>query len=55
MQARNQKFFKAEEVSWNYGTSINISSKAHENKAPHGKILEFFHLDTTKTAFEWNI
>ena len=37
-QARNQKFFKAGEVSWNQGTSINISSKIHERKALLRKI-----------------
>ena len=26
IQARNQNFFRAGEVSWNYGTSINIFS-----------------------------
>ena len=42
MQARNQKLFRAREVSWNLGTSKNISSKRQEKKAPQGKILEFF-------------
>ena len=51
MQTRNQKFFKAEEVSWNQGTSINISSKTHERKTLLGKILEFFLQDTVKTTF----
>ena len=33
-------FFKAEEVFWNRGYSINILSAAHIRKAPQGKILE---------------
>ena len=51
LQARNQIFFRAGEVSWNSGTSINISSKTQEKKAPQRKILNFFLLDTLKTAF----
>ena len=44
MQARNQKFFKTGVVSWNYSTSINISSKTHEENVPQGKIFGFFSL-----------
>ena len=51
MQARNQKFFKAGKVSWNQGTSINISSKTHEHKASQAKFSEFFLLDTVKITF----
>ena len=51
MRTRNQKFFKAGEVSWNQGTSINILSKAHERKALLGKILEFLLQDAVKTTF----
>ena len=51
IQARNQKFFKAEEVLWNQGTSITISSKTHERKALLGNLVEFFLQDTDKTTF----
>ena len=30
---------------------MNFSSKTQENKAPQGKILELFRLDTLKTTF----
>ena len=40
IQVRNQKFFKAGEISQNLGTSKNILSKKQEKKATHGKILE---------------
>ena len=52
IQARNQKFFKAEEVLWNQGTSITISSKTHERKALLGNLVEFFLQDTVKTTFQ---
>ena len=42
IQARNQKFLKTEEVSWNKVTSINIFSTTHEREAPHGQISEIF-------------
>ena len=42
---RNQKFFRAEEVSWNQGTLISISLK-NKKKGPAGKNWEFFLLDT---------
>ena len=32
-QGRNQKFFRAGEVTWNKDTAINISSTAHEKRA----------------------
>ena len=51
IQARNQKFFKAEEVLWNQGTSITISSKTHERKDLLGNLVEFFLQDTVKTTF----
>ena len=50
-QARNQKFFRAGEVSSNLDISINISPKTQEKKASQGKILEFFLLETLKTTF----
>ena len=43
MHVRNQEFFKAWEVSWNQGTSINISSKTHEKRPCWEK-------DTVKTT-----
>ena len=49
-QVGNQKFFRAGEVSWNWGTSINILSKSQE-KGPAGKNLGVFLLDTLKTTF----
>ena len=51
MQVRNQELFKAGEVLWNQGTSINISSKTHERKVLLGKILEYFLQDTVKISF----
>ena len=50
-QARNQKFLKAGEVSWNLNTSINNSSKTRGKKAPWGNILEISVSDTLKTTF----
>ena len=52
VQMHNQKLFKASQVSWNQDTPINILSKTHERKVTLGKILEFFLLDTVKTAFQ---
>ena len=51
-QARNQEFFRAEEFSRNQSTSINISSAAHERKAPQGKKYGFFLLENLKTTFK---
>ena len=51
-QARNQEFFRAGEFSRNQGTSINISSTTHERKAPQGKNMSFFLLETLKTTFK---
>ena len=50
-QARNQKFFRAGEMSWNQGTSISILLKGQEKKTPLGKIWEFFLRDTGKNTF----
>ena len=44
----NQEYFRAEEVFWNKGNTITISSTTHAKKIPYGKILEFFFLDTLK-------
>ena len=51
IQVRNQEFFRAAEVSWNKGISINISSTTHKMKVSQGKILEFSLLDALKSAF----
>ena len=45
----NWEFFREGEVFWNKGTSVSISSTAHERKAQYGKIFEFLLLDTLKT------
>ena len=52
VQASNQEFLRAGEFSRNEGTSINSLSTTHQRRAPQGKILEFFHLDALKTAFQ---
>ena len=44
-------YFRAGQVSWNKGTSIQVSSTAHERQVPRGKISEFVLLDTLKTVF----
>ena len=51
-QARNQEYFRAGEFSRNQGTSINISSTTHERKAPQGKNMGFFLLETLKTTIK---
>ena len=51
-QARNQEFFRAGEFSRNQGTWINISSTTHERKAPQGKNIGFFLLETLKITFK---
>ena len=43
MQGRNQKLFKAGEVSCNLGTSINILAKTHETKGPAAKNFGVFY------------
>ena len=43
MQAHNQTFLMAWEISWNQGTLISISSKTHfVKKGPRGKYLGVF-------------
>ena len=49
-QASSQKFLTAGDVLWNWGTSINNSSKTREKKTPQGNILEFPVPDTLKTT-----
>ena len=52
MQALRKRFFRAGEVSWNKGISINISLKTDkERKASWGNILGFFLLDAPKITF----
>ena len=50
-QECNEEFFRVDEISWNKDTSMNISSRTNEIKAPQGKFLEFFLLNTLKTTF----
>ena len=50
-QARNQKFFRAGEIFWNEGTSINVSCVTHKRKALQRKILVFFPQDSLKITF----
>ena len=45
-QARNQKFFKADEFSW---ISVNVSCTT-QKKGPTGKNLGFFLLETLKNS-----
>ena len=52
VRARNQKFFRTGEFSWNKGTSINISSTTRKIEAPHGKLSDFLLLDIPNVAFE---
>ena len=48
-QARNQKFFRAGEISWNQGTLINLLLKKKQGKkALQGKTWELLFLDTLK-------
>ena len=46
-----EEFFSAWEISWNKGTSINISSTAHMKKSLQGRFRIFF-LDFLKTVHE---
>ena len=48
MQAHNQKFFKAGEVSWH--VDKHVVKKHTKKKAPQVKIFEFFS-PIVKTAF----
>ena len=47
----NQKLFRAEEVSWNLGTSINISRKTQEKRSHKEIFWSFFIEDTHKLIF----
>ena len=52
MQALRKRFFRAGEVSWNKGTSINISLKTDKKrKSSWGNISGFFLLDAPKITF----
>ena len=42
IQARSQEFFRAGEIYWNEGTSINNSSTTHQRKVPAGKNFGVF-------------
>ena len=50
LQARNQEFFGAEKVSWNRGTSINVSCTTHKRNVSQGTISAFFLQDALKIA-----
>ena len=52
IQARNQEFFWAKEISWNRGTSINTSFATCKRRAPQGVIFVFLLQETLKTAFQ---
>ena len=54
-QAPNQEFFGAGEVSWNEGTSINVSCVTRKRKTPQGIILVFFLQDALKITFQMGI
>ena len=47
-EACNQEFLRAEEVSWNKGTSINIELQHQKEKQRREKISVFFYLETLK-------
>ena len=50
-QARNQKFFRAGEISWNQGTLINLLLKKNKEKKPLRENLgNFFSLILLKTT-----
>ena len=44
---------RAGQVSWNSGTSINVSCTAYKRRVPQGKRLVFFLPYTLKTTFKW--
>ena len=58
VQVHNQNIFRAFRARgvkgggglWNWGISINISSKTQEKEAPQENILELFLLNALKTA-----
>ena len=47
--------FRGEQVSWNRGTSINISYTTYTKRAAQRKFFMFFLQDTLKNAFQMNI
>ena len=52
IQARNQEFFWAKEISSNRGTSINTSFATCKRRAPQGVIFVFLLQETLKTALQ---
>ena len=55
LQALNQGFFGAEQISWNRDTLINNSCATYIRQAPQGNIFLFFLQDTLKTSFQMRI
>ena len=55
LQAHNQGFFGAGQVSWNRSTLINTSCTTYKRRAPQRKIFLFFLQDILKTAFQVRI
>ena len=53
IQARNQIFFRAGEVSWNEVTFINISSKIKWNKGRGGKFRRCLSFWTVDLTYVW--
>ena len=54
-QAHIQKFFRAGEVLWSYGTLMNFSSKTKEKRSHREKCWSFSPQILLKLHFEWKI
>ena len=52
LQGCNRKFFRAGDVSWTKGISINILSTTDNRRASQEKSSKAFLLDTLTTAFK---
>ena len=52
LQGCNRKFFRAGDVSWTKGISINILSTTDKSQASQEKSSKVFLLDTLTTAFK---
>ena len=51
LQRWNQDFYRAEEVSLDKGTSINVASTKHERKTQQGNISELTGTNRLKQHF----
>ena len=51
MQTRNQEFFKAEEFSWNEGTTINIHLQHKKGRFRREEISGLFALKLLQILF----